>query len=909
MAELDSATAEAQFEQVRHRMSDKNVSLKVVLDKSLGTALRGMAELDRGVTGLTGSITRHTATVGASTLKYAALAGALAQAISLVGGLASAAATASGSLLVLPAVGIAAAVAVQTLKLGVDGLSDALKADTPEKYAKAVKDFPPAMRATSDAVRALKPEFDGLKLDVQTALFADLSGEVTKLGGTYLPVLRGGLSEVAAGFNVGARGVGEFGREGQTVDDVRLILDNTGQSVRYLSGGFAPLLRALRDIAAVGSDFLPGFASGLADGADTFSQFIATARETGQLRQWMSAGLSALGDLFTLLSNLVKIVATVFAAADQGGAGLLGTLNAVTGGLLAFLRSAEGTVALQQIFGGLGAVAGALLPLVMSIASVLASDVAPAIALLGPMVAAALGVLTGAAAPLGTILGALAPLVGTAAQALASVLVPVLTLLSGVVAELAPAVSLVVHELVGGALADGVRELSPALLALARAAAPIIVQLGQLLVDALRVAAPALSALLTVLTPIASELAGSLLTALAAVLPLVGQLAGVFSAVLLAALQAVMPVLPVVVDVVEQLADVLSVGLAAATPSLIETGRLLGEVLTTALVGLLPLLPPLAEAWMRIWSEGLVPLLPVLLELVSALLPPAVELITKLLPLVLQAAGLLATWTAAIAKVAAAFTEGLIPVLLFLIDNVVVPVFDKIVSVVSGALQALQGGLDLFIGIFTGDWDRAWTGAKDLVIGAFRSIASGIDLATGGLLSYVAGLPGRIIGALGNVGSLLLQVGKDIINGLLRGIESMFQTVKNRLAQLTNLLPSWKGPPARDRTLLRANGVLLMRGLVTGLEDGEPAVRNYLSDLTRRLPLTLERSTVDITRSGARTFGATESTSTEQPVTAADLAAFTDAVRELAARPVVVQVGTTEIARATAEGNRVLSRR
>ncbi|GAB2992010.1 hypothetical protein [Saccharothrix stipae] len=103
----------------------------------------------------------------------------------------------------------------------------------------------------------------------------------------------------------------------------------------------APLLRAIRDIAAVGSDFLPGFASGLGESTERFAQFIATARETGQLREWLSAGLSTLGDLAGVLGNVVRIVFTVLSAANTQGAGLLQTLNAVTGSMLAFLRSAE----------------------------------------------------------------------------------------------------------------------------------------------------------------------------------------------------------------------------------------------------------------------------------------------------------------------------------------------------------------------------------------------------------------------------------------------------------------------------------------------------------------------------------------------------------------------------------------
>ncbi|WP_189255601.1 hypothetical protein [Lentzea flava] len=257
LAQLDTLPAEREANALRERQSRKEIKFRAVLDQSFTTTLAGLGQLDRAITGTTTEITRNTAAVGAAALKYGAFAGALAQAISLTGGLGAAAATASGSLLVLPAVGIAAAVAVNTLKLGVEGLSDAFKAESAEDYAKAVKDFPPAMRETTDAVRALRPQLDGLQLDVRTKLFDGLGEEVDQLGGTYLPVLRGGLAEVAGGFNLAARNVAAFAREGRTVDDVQLILDQTGQSVRALSGGAAPLLQIIRDLAAAGSESFP----------------------------------------------------------------------------------------------------------------------------------------------------------------------------------------------------------------------------------------------------------------------------------------------------------------------------------------------------------------------------------------------------------------------------------------------------------------------------------------------------------------------------------------------------------------------------------------------------------------------------------------------------------------------------
>ncbi|XVV06344.1 phage tail protein [Actinosynnema sp. CA-248983] len=900
----DTRPAERDVESLRRAESDRSIRLAVTLDRSVGAAVRGLAALDEGVTRSTATITRHTSAVGLSTLRYAALAAAAGQVVTVLGGLGATAATASGSLLLLPAAGIAAAVALNVLRLGTTGLADALAATDPAAFAEAVAEMPPAMQATARAVRELQGEFAGVRLDVQQRLFADLGREVADLGALHLPAAREGLGDMADSLNATARGFGLFAREAQTVADVRTILNNSATAMGKLAGGVAPVLSGLRDIAAVGSSFLPALASGLAEGASSFGEFIAQARQTGQLEQWISGGLSALGELFTLLGNIVRIVGAVFAAADAGGASLLGTLNALTGSLAAFLSTGEGSVALQQLFAALGEIASGLLPLLVAVARTVATVVVPAVAQLGPQLAQALGVLADGVGPAGQILASLTPLAGAAAQAFASLLVPALGAVAGVTAELAPAVQTVVGELVGGALPDAVRELSPALISLARAAAPLIVQFGQLLVQAVRTAAPALANLLTLLTPIAVQLGGALLTAASDVLPVLGQLADLWTQVLVAGLQAALPVLPVAVTVIQQLADVLSTRLAQATPTLVQIGQLLGETLAVGLTGLLPLLPQLVDGLLRIGVEGLLPLAPPLLDLVVTLLPSLISLVETLMPVVVLATGVLATWAGMIARVAADVSEKLGPVLVWLIDNVVRPVFANIASTVSGTLTFLQGLLDTVMGVITGDWSRAWNGLKDILSGALQAAWGAANLATGGLLDLIASLPRRILDALGDLGSLLVEAGRNIIRGLLRGIESMINSVRDKLRQLTNLLPSWKGPPERDRTLLRANGVLIMRGLVSGLEQGEPAVRRYLADLTASIP---QQAAPD-ERAGRIVTGRVTATSSGAAVPA-DLAEFVAAVRELASRPVIVQVGATEIARATAEGERILSRR
>ncbi|MDT8910885.1 hypothetical protein [Amycolatopsis sp. PS_44_ISF1] len=862
LAELDAVPAETRFQRLVRELSGKSVSIKAVADKSIGSTVRGLGELDDGLNRTTAQFTRMTLSVGASVLKYGAMAAAVGQAVTALGGIGSAAATASGALLVVPAAGLAAAAVLGTLKLGMAGFSDALTESDPAKYAEAIAGFPPAMAAAANAARALRPELAGLRQAVQQRLFAGLAGEITGLATTYFPLLRTELGGIAAGLNTGALGFTAFAREGRTVGDVRDILANTSVSLSAAAAGVRPLLQALRDIAAVGSQFLPGFGRGLAEGAQRFADFIAQARESGKLGTWISNGLAALTQLGEVLGNVARIVGAVFTAANASGGGLLSTLVAVTGQVLAFVRSAEGAGALSQIFGGLHAIITGLLPVLGAVGQAIVTSIAPAIAALGPTIGAAFTALAPALAPLGQALASLAPVLGAAAQALVAVLVPALGALAPIVAALAPVIAQVAG-LLGGALGAAVTAITPALVQLAQTLAPLISGFGGLLVQALQLAAPAVAQLVSALSPFIAQIGGALLRVLSAVMPLISALAGVFTSVLLAALNAVMPVLPVIVQVVQQLAEVIGTALDAATPVLTEVGALLGQIAGQVLSALLPILPPLAEAFLSIVT-ALLPILPPLLQIVSALLPPLLDLITSLLPIITQGASLFATLVTAIAPLVQIIADLLMPIIQALFD-LVKPVFGAIVDVISGAMRTVKGVIEIVMGLLSGDWSRAWQGIKNVVGGIWDAITGLISDGIGGILGWIGSLPGKIVGLLGNLGGLLVDAGKNIIRGLVNGLTAGFGWVKDRLGQLTGWITSWKGPPARDKILLTGNGRLIMRGLLTGLEDGEPQIRDYLTGLTAALPL--EVSGTVTTPATTRAPGA--ATSSSRPVPAA----------------------------------------
>ena len=110
---------------------------------------------------------------------------------------------------------------------------------------------------------------------------------------------------------------------------------------------------------------------------------------------------------------------------------------------------------------------------------------------------------------------------------------------------------------------------------------------------------------------------------------------------------------------------------------------------------------------------------------------------------------------------------------------------------------------------------------KNTVVGGFNAV-----------VSFVTGLPGRIRDALGNLRDLLLNAGRDIIQGLLDGIAAGFRKVKDKLAELTGLLPDWKGPRVRDRRLLFGAGQDIIDSLGAGMSSRFGGIESLLGGLT-----------------------------------------------------------------------------
>jgi phage-related minor tail protein len=99
------------------------------------------------------------------------------------------------------------------------------------------------------------------------------------------------------------------------------------------------------------------------------------------------------------------------------------------------------------------------------------------------------------------------------------------------------------------------------------------------------------------------------------------------------------------------------------------------------------------------------------------------------------------------------------------------------------------------VALIIANWDRvkaftvaAFNAIVGAVVGAFHWIVDGVSSGVAAVISFVSGLPGRILSALGNLGSLLVGVGGDLMRGLVNGIAAAASFVGNVARNVVNAI-------------------------------------------------------------------------------------------------------------------------
>lgn len=120
-----------------------------------------------------------------------------------------------------------------------------------------------------------------------------------------------------------------------------------------------------------------------------------------------------------------------------------------------------------------------------------------------------------------------------------------------------------------------------------------------------------------------------------------------------------------------------------------------------------------------------------------------------------------------------------------------------------------------------------WPGIQSAFFSQVNRLSTAARNGVNKVAAVFAGLPHTIIRSLGNLGGLLVSAGAALIHGLIAGIDSAVGGLMSKLRSITNSLPSWKGPPSKDRKILVRNGRLIIRGLIDGMTGEIAGIKAY----------------------------------------------------------------------------------
>ncbi|MFE6489790.1 hypothetical protein ACFVGN_43615, partial [Streptomyces sp. NPDC057757] len=229
--------------------------------------------------------------------------------------------------------------------------------------AAALAKLPPNARAFVEEIIRLKPALESLKFDVQQQLFSGLDSALRTSATSTLPVLHtalvasaGHLNEMAKETLATAGHLSENGTLGQALASANRGLGSMSQLPATIVQG----------LIQVGAAAGPSFEKINAAGGSALARLSAqmdAAFASGGMQRAIEQAVGLIGQLGRILGNVGDVIGSVFGAAQQTGAGFLGTLEKLTGAMAAAFATPAVQQGLRALFETMSLLASTVAPL------------------------------------------------------------------------------------------------------------------------------------------------------------------------------------------------------------------------------------------------------------------------------------------------------------------------------------------------------------------------------------------------------------------------------------------------------------------------------------------------------------------------------------------------------------------
>lgn len=267
---------------------------------------------------------------------------------------------------------------------------------------------------------------------------------------------------------------------------------------------------------------------------------------------------------------------------------------------------------------------------------------------------------------------------------------------------------------------------------------------------------------------------------------------------------------------------------------------LLDTVLTVWNENLKPIFDEWAAEFDVLWEEHIQPMIDSFLEFVGKIVNGISEIWnTWLVPII--------NW----------IVENVVPVIVPILDeiwNTISSVFASIMDVLKGLWDALGGLIDFIVGVFTGDWEKAWqgicdffTGLWDSVKGIFQGIWEAIKGVVDTVINTIKGIIQSVLNAISsiwsNIWNGIKNIASNIWNGITSTISNVINGIKNTISSVLNTISSiwsniWNGMKNTVTNIF--NGIWnaikgVINSILGGIESMANGVINGINTIIRAL--------------------------------------------------------------------------